>query len=249
MIDRTSRRAAGRQGRGAGALVAAARAGGPALALLLATVAGTAGGCQPSEPELGTVSAVPGGGTSTVALAGSGIAGGAPVTAAAGPPVPAVPCGDAAFGAASAAGAPAAPPSPAAAASPAASGAPPAAPSPSIEKKTADNYVLEYVPAREAALGKPAATCVRITPAAGWKVNLAYPFQVDVTSPAGVDSRAKLRKEDAEAYDEHGTRVSLPFVAHAAGDLAFAAVIHFGVCNASVCDTPVEELAWTTAAK
>jgi len=182
-------------------------------------------GCQPTESALGTVSAVPTTDGTSVAIGGAKGASGAPATAAAGPAIPAVPC-DTAF-----------------------TGGPAAGPKPAVTTKKGEGYVVEYVAAATADVGKPAATCVRITPTAPYHVNLKYPFQVDVTPPAGVDARTPMHKEDAEAYADTEARVSLAFIARDGGDKNFAATIHFGICSDAVCETPTEELAWKTAAK
>lgn len=181
--------------------------------------------CGPREPELGTVGSVTA--ATAAAIAGaSGAPGGAFAAAAAAVVVPSVPCGDAAFTGGAAAAAP-----------------------PVVEKRSGPGYVLEVVSAKEAEVGKPVATCLRIKPTAGYHVNLAFPFDVDVTAPAGVDARRPIGKADAESFVEAEARVGVPFVARAPGEKAMQAVVRFSVCAATVCETPVEELAWTTVAK
>jgi len=117
-----------------------------------------------------------------------------------------------------------------------------------VEKKTGTGYVLELAPARGAAVGEAAASCVRLTPTEGYKVNVAFPFKVALTVPEGVDAKAAITKDDATKFDEKEGRVPIAFIPKTGGEKSFAAEVRFSVCTEKVCETPVEELAWTVTA-
>ena len=118
-----------------------------------------------------------------------------------------------------------------------------------IETKTGTGYVLELAPARTSAVGEAAASCVRLTPTAGYKVNVAFPFKMTVTVPEGVDGNEAITKADAVKFDEKEGRVPIAFIPKTGGEKSFAAEVRFSVCTEKVCETPVEELAWTVTAR
>jgi len=118
---------------------------------------------------------------------------------------------------------------------------------PVIDKPT---YQVKVLVAGSYAAGKPGAVDVTLTPKTGWKVNQDFPTKLEITAPEGVTlASAKLKKEDAAAFNEKGAAFRVAFTPATAGTKAFAAKFKFVICNDDSCDPSTEQLSWQVAVK
>jgi len=113
-----------------------------------------------------------------------------------------------------------------------------------------DSYQVKVAVAATYTAGAQGTVEVTLSPKSGWHVNQDFPTKLEVTAPDGVVvAKAKLKKEDAAAFDEHHAVFKVAFTPAAAGAKTFAARFRFVVCNDDSCDPNTEQLAWKVAVK
>jgi len=82
--------------------------------------------------------------------------------------------------------------------------------------------------------GVPAVLRVAVTPGAGYKLNVAYPYgELAVTPAAGLTAtRATIPASAATENDEHQLAFAVELTAPVAGDYQLAGTVKFAVCTA-----------------
>jgi len=103
----------------------------------------------------------------------------------------------------------------------------------------------------EIAVGSRAYARLYVVAGSGWKVNVKFPFKVDVTAPAGVAlEKSSLKKDDAKVLDDHKAVFKIPYTVSAAGSHELKAKVKLSVCQGTTqCLFPTETVEWTVSAK
>ncbi|MBA3541055.1 MAG: hypothetical protein H0T79_15700 [Deltaproteobacteria bacterium] len=95
----------------------------------------------------------------------------------------------------------------------------------------------------DARVGVPTLARLVVVPGKGFHINTAYPFSVNLTTPAGVTvakarlSGGKGEAGDAERLDEGTLAIPLHFTPGAAGDHTVTGTFNFGICKRDLCLT------------
>jgi hypothetical protein len=110
------------------------------------------------------------------------------------------------------------------------------------------NHALAVEAPATARVGQAARTVVRLTPRGEWHVNIAYPFQLTVRPPQGVDlPQPRMTAADGRVSEKEA-RFEVPFTPTAAGPKAFEGVLKFSVCTDRNCDIQEARVTWHTTA-
>lgn len=107
---------------------------------------------------------------------------------------------------------------------------------------SSDEGMFEITPIRNASVGRAQIARIRIVPGAGFHINTAYPFVVQLAGAPGLKLE-KLRFEggnrgavgDAETLVEEELAIPITVTPTTAGEHTLNGTINFGICKATSC--------------
>ena len=106
------------------------------------------------------------------------------------------------------------------------------------------NYVIS-VPILELSRGAQAELHLTVAPTAGFKVNVLYPWHLEMTPTAGVSiERLEWDRESAATFSEESVVFDIPISGTTAGTQTISGHLRFSICNDSRCDLHRETVSW-----
>ncbi len=107
---------------------------------------------------------------------------------------------------------------------------------------SSDEGMFEITPIRNASVGRAQTARIRIVPGAGFHINTAYPFVLQLADAPGLKLE-KLRFEggkrgevgDAETLVEEELAIPIVVTPTTAGEHTLNGTINFGICKATSC--------------
>jgi len=109
------------------------------------------------------------------------------------------------------------------------------------------NYTVSQ-PGLELNAGTEGFLELQVTPAAGFKINLEYPWNLNIGETSGASIEQLVwRTQDALTFTEDTVVFQIPVTTEESGEDYVCGHLRFSICNDSRCDTPREDVSWVVS--
>ena len=112
---------------------------------------------------------------------------------------------------------------------------------------TGANYTVSQ-PGLALSAGTEGLLELEVTPAAGFKINLEYPWNLYIGETSGASIEQLVwRTQDASTFNEDTVVFQIPVTTEETGEDHVCGHLRFSICNDSRCDTPREDISWVVS--